>query len=109
MSREFGDYGGSGYFHDKIRAASDDCKSGRDPLTKLWHEFLDEFYHVSYAISTSEACDSGPYYPIMESIARMPVLKAKLHKIDLFLEDYRRVAEEAIRTVNEKKTTTRGK
>jgi hypothetical protein len=47
----------------------------------------------------------------MESIARMPVLKAKLHKIDLFLEDYRRVAEEAIRTVNdnEKKTTTRGK
>lgn len=96
MSREFGTYN-SGYFHDKIRDCANDCREGRDPLTKLWGEFLDEFYDVAYAISTSEACDSGPYDPILVNLNKLKTLQGKFDRIQLFLEDYKKVAYEAVR------------
>lgn len=97
MSREFGSYHG-GYFHDKIRNAAEDCREeGRDPLTKLWGSFLEEFAEVAYAISTSEAGDSGTYYPIMETIKRMQELKRRLEVVEYFVQPYQRCMEEAVR------------
>ena len=96
MSREFGSYS-SGYFHSQMQTAADDCKAGRDPLTQLWGEFLDEFAAVAYDIASSEACDSGPDAPIIETIQRMPSLKRKLNAIEMFVEPYKRVADEAVR------------
>jgi hypothetical protein len=101
MSREFGSYT-SGYFHEKIESCASDAKCGRDFLTRLWGRLLGELYHVAYAVSTSEACDSGPDYPIMESILRMPELKKSLDEIDQYLEPYRRVAENAVREAAKK-------
>lgn len=96
MSREFGDTLG-GFFHDKIRYAAEDCRTGRDPLTKLWGEFLMEFSEVAYAISTSEACDSGPDFPIFQTLQSLPNLERKLADIRSFVEPYKRVAEQAVR------------
>ncbi len=103
MSREFGDTIG-GFFHNKIGYAADDCQTGRDKLTQLWGEFLREFEEVAYAISTSEACDSGPDYPIFETLERLPALERKLANVKSYVEPYRRVAEEAVRkALKEKK------
>lgn len=96
MSREFGSYN-SGYFDHQMEIAGKDCREGRDPLTKLWGEFLAEFQHVAYAIATSEACDSGPDYPIMENIQRMEELKRRLGNIESFLRPYSDCIRTAIR------------
>ena len=102
MSREFGNLS-SGYFHQKIDLAADDCSEGRDELTKLWGKFLEEFYHVAYQISNSEASDSGPEAPILESIKRIGALKSKLKAIEEYLEPYQRVVDEALsRHIREK-------
>ena len=103
MSREFGEYHNGGYFHEEIKNAADDCATGRDELTKLWGKFLDEFYHIAYQISNSEACDSGPYAPIIESINRMESLKDCLSKIDTYLDPFRDVMAEAVRDASNKK------
>lgn len=103
MSREFGEYGGGGYFHNKIADAADDAKGGRDQLTRLWGDFLEEFSNVAYSISTSEACDSGEYDPIMENIARMPQLNAILIKIGNYLEPYEEVARRAVEKATEER------
>lgn len=102
MSREFGDCIG-GFFHDKIRNAADDCKTGRDHLTKLWGEFLHEFESVAYQISNSEACDSGPDSPISETIRKIPVLKEKLFAVESFVSPFKRVADDAVRRALESK------
>lgn len=102
MSREFGEYYSGGYFHDKISYAAEDCKEGRDQLTRLWGEFLEEFKDVAYQISNSEAADSGPDAPISETIMKMPALKRKLDAIEGFILPYQRVAQEAVRKALEK-------
>lgn len=102
MSREFGEYS-SGYFHQKIAGCADDCGGSRHELTKLWGEFLREFYDVAYAISSHEACDSGAAYPIMESVEKLPVLRKKLDQISSFLRPYQDVMEEAVRKKTEGK------
>jgi hypothetical protein len=102
MSREFGDFSG-GYFHNKIDSAASDCQEGRCKLTQMWGEFLMIFSDVSYEISNYEASDSGLYAPIMESIAKIPAMKKKLSEIDDYLDDYKRVAEEALREYCQKK------
>lgn len=96
MSREFGAYIG-GYFYDKVRNAADDCRDGRDDLTRLWGKFLTEFSDIAYAIASSEACDSGLDYPIFECIERLPRLNAILNEIDHYLRPFRDVAEAAVR------------
>jgi hypothetical protein len=102
MSREFGhEYGGK-FFLEHIECAYEDCTIGRDELTKLWGEFLREFYEVAYEISRSEAGDSGPDAPIMESIERMPTLQARLDKIKEYLQPFKAVAEAAVRKATEK-------
>lgn len=96
MSREFGDHIG-GYFDQKIFNASQDCKTSGCKLTNLWGEFLSIFHDVAYQIANYEACDSGLYAPIFESVSTIPLLRKKLDEIDAYLADYKRVAEEAVR------------
>lgn len=96
MSREFGSYH-AGYFHYQMETAADDCLSGHDELTRLWGAFLREFAHVAYAIASSEANDSGPDYPIFETMERLPELKRRLAAIEAYTAPYRAVAEAAVR------------
>lgn len=102
MSREFGSYS-SGYFYQQIQTAAEDCVNTKDPLVQLWGEFLKEFSDVAYSIASSEAGDSAPYDPILETINKMDILAKKLNKIQEYVEPYKRVAEEAIRAHTEKK------
>jgi hypothetical protein len=95
MSREFGSHN-AGYFHQQIESAAEDCLKGKDDLTKLWGEFLKEFSHVAYAISTSEACDSGPDYPIIETIRRWEGLAQRFHRVAEYIHPFHKVMEEAI-------------
>lgn len=96
MSREFGSYT-AGYFHQQIETAANDCLAGRDQLTKLWGEFLREFQPIAYAISSSEECDSGPEYPIMETMQHLPAMIKRMDNIEQFMNTYKRVAEEAVK------------
>lgn len=102
MSREFGSYNG-GFFHEQIEQAADDCLAGIDKTTQLWGAFLKEFYDVAYAISTSEAGDSGEYFPIMKTIEKMPILTKKLNDVFAHVEIYNQVAREAVRKAVEEK------
>lgn len=102
MSREFGSYS-SGYFHTQMDQGATDCLEGRDPLTKLWGQFLREFAPVAYAIASSEACDSGPDFTIIETLQRMPSMKARLDDIVSFTEPYRRCMEQAVRSMGASK------
>ena len=95
MSREFGSYE-NGYFHQQIQQGAKDCLEGNDELTRLWGKFLEEFYEVAYAISTSEAGDSGPYRPIIENLNRMTALQDRLDDIKSFLEIFDDVAKRAV-------------
>jgi hypothetical protein len=101
MSREFGSYT-SGYFHEQIDNCAVDCLKGRDPLTRLWGEFLQELYPVAYCIATSEAGDGGPHDSIITTIDKIETLKQKLQNIQGFIDPYKRVAEDAIRQMAEK-------
>ncbi len=95
MSREFGSYE-SGYFHYQMELAADDCLGGGDELTRLWGAFFKEFKEIAYAISSSEAGDSSPAYPIFENIKRMDALEKNLSAIKSYLDVYRRVADDAV-------------
>jgi hypothetical protein len=96
MSREFGS-DMSGYFHTQIQFAADDCESGNDELTRLWGEWFREFYHIAYAIASSEACDSGPDFPIYETIQAMPKLKKIMKCIENYTMPYQDVMRRAVR------------
>jgi hypothetical protein len=101
MSREFGSYS-SGYFDTQMEYAAEDCQRGRDALTRQWGVFLEAFKPVAVAIASSEACDSGPDYPIMETISAMPALRAALDEIERHVSVYRDVAQAAVREHLEK-------
>ena len=96
MSREFGSYH-AGYFHDQMQTAAEDLSGSGDPLSKLWGKFFEEFYPVAYAISSSEACDSGRDRPILETIQRINSLKNILWEIEMYVKTYKDVADAAVR------------
>jgi hypothetical protein len=96
MSGEFGGYRG-GYFHNQIEYAAEDLADGRDDLTHEWAKFFEAFYPIAKAISWSEACDSGPAYPITETINRIGALKVILNDIEARVKVYKEVADDAIR------------
>ncbi len=105
MSREFGSYG-NGYFDTQMEYAADDLAGGRDELSRVWAGFFQEFRHVAYAIASSEAHDSGPDYPIFETIQRIDALKESLRRVEQFVQPYRMVAREAVsQALKDKKET----
>jgi len=101
MSREFGEHGG-GYFHTKIQNAAEDCRGGQDTLTQLWGKFLEEFAGVAYQIANSEAGDSGPYAPIIETINRLPELQRRLVAVQSYVEPFKLCMQEAVRKAAER-------
>jgi hypothetical protein len=96
VSGEFGSYS-SGYLDTQMQQAADDLRGGNDELSRVWASFFDEFARVAYAICRSEAYDSGPDYPILETMRRLPALKAELAKVEAFVKPYADVAEAAVR------------
>jgi hypothetical protein len=101
MSREFGSHL-RGYFHHQIEYAAQDCLDGRDETTRKWGKFLRALEPVAYAIATSEACDSGEEFPVMETIKHMPALEAALDEIKRHIKVYENIADQAVRDAMEK-------
>ena len=103
MSREFGEHSG-GFFHQKIQGAAEDCLyESKNELTKLYGQFLVDFYEIAYKISSFEAYDSGFEAPITETIQRLPALKKRLQDIEDYIKPYKDVAEAAVRQLAKKK------
>jgi hypothetical protein len=95
MSRKFGSYV-QGYFHYQMETAAKDCLAGNEEITKLWGEFLDAFYPVAYAISSTEAGAAGRSYPIKNTIREMHTLQSKLNKIKKYIQPYEEIMNDAI-------------
>lgn len=95
MSREFGEQGGYGYFHDRIEQCVDDLKSAHNENARKWLPFLKEFHKVAYAISSLEAGDWNEAGYILQMITSMSILKEEFEKlekhVDLYKEIIRRV------------------
>lgn len=95
----------NGYFHQRIDQCADDALAGQDEITKLWGAFLKEFSHIAYAIASSEACDSGVEYPIMETIERSKALYEKLDAIRSYTRPFQDCMNKAVREYIENKKT----
>ena len=105
MSREFGEYGGGGYFHDKMRAALEDLQDcAREDFHKKFIPLFEELYDLAYAISSVEACDSGIDRSIFQALESLPKMKKTLNEIQEDLTAYRRVAEAAVRKAVDEQT-----
>lgn len=106
MSREFGDYGGCGYFHTKIESAANDCQEGRLKLTRLWGKWLESFYDIAYAISSGEADDSGEHEVILTTLFTLPKLELIMQEIKDYLAPFEDVIDhvvaESIEQINRK-------
>jgi hypothetical protein len=57
VSREFGEYGGGGFFHQKIGSAADDAGQGTWQATKLMEPVLRALYEAAYACASVEERD----------------------------------------------------
>lgn len=98
MSREFGDYGGGGYFHSKVESALNDLKEeSRDEFHRKFIPLFEELYLISYAIASVEAGDSCIDRSIFQTMESIPKMERWIEKMNQDLEVYRRVAQEAIR------------
>jgi hypothetical protein len=84
VSREFGSFRVCGYFHYRMEVAAQECLEGRDTLTKLWGNFLKDFYPVAYAIASSEADDAGPSLTVRETLGELRKLRNHLDQIERF-------------------------
>jgi hypothetical protein len=90
MPGQFGNYQ-PGWFWVQVEMSVLDLAGGKDALSRKWAEFFHAFAPVAKAISWSEAGDSGPDYPIRETIKQLPELKKRLADIENF------AAEAAVR------------
>jgi hypothetical protein len=101
MSGEFGEFHSGGYFHDKVRAAAEDCLDGgrrdNNDLTRLWGEFLEIMVPLARDISWFEACDSGYDAPVLGTLGAVPKLRTKLDEIAQVVDRYKQVADAAVR------------
>lgn len=97
MSREFGEYGSSGYFHEKIRSALRDLQNEANyEFHKKFIPLFQELHKIAYAISSVEAGDSGLYRSVMETIDKLPKMKKALEELEIYIEPYSDVAREAV-------------
>lgn len=97
MSREFGIYGGCGYFHTKIESAANDCKEeGRLKLTRLWGKWLESFYDIARVTSSSEAGDSGEHEVILTTLFTLPKLELIMQEIKDYLAPFEDVIDHVV-------------
>lgn len=98
MSREFGEYGGGGYFHDKLRNALEDLQhEAREDFHKKFIPLFEQLYELAYAIASVEAGDSCIDRSIFQTMESMPHMRKWMEEMNKELEVYRRVAQEAVR------------
>jgi hypothetical protein len=90
MSGEFGDYGPGGFFHWKIDNAASDALGGRDKLTRLWGEFLNDLRDLTREISYSEACDTNEDSSVEQTAKDMPKLEKDLRAIKAYVKRFQK-------------------
>lgn len=92
MSREFGDYI-SGYMHDKVSYAADDCAIGHEPLTRAFGRLLRVLADVAYDIASIEAGDSSPPCDTDSWRQHYPRVIDAINKLNAICADAREQAE----------------
>lgn len=96
MSREFGDYGGCGYFHSKIQSARDDAEDGRTNGAKIMAAILKPLAEMAYAVASEEACDSGEDFVVSRFAEQEPELRSALSALAGFVEPAKDYAAEIL-------------
>lgn len=86
MSREFGEYGGCGYFHDKIAKAKEDAESGDTRGAKVMAALLAPLADMAYAVASEEAGDAGEDMVVSRFAKAFPALRSALHAVENFIE-----------------------
>lgn len=97
MSGEFGSCI-SGFLHEQIEYAADDCHESTQPMTRLLGDILRELAPIARGVAYHEACDSGPDAPLIAAIEKLPALRAAVNAMESHVYPYKRVAEKAVRT-----------
>ncbi|NJO49785.1 MAG: hypothetical protein HC840_10440 [Leptolyngbyaceae cyanobacterium RM2_2_4] len=98
MSREFGEYGGGGYFHDKVRGCLEDLQSeAREKFHKEFIPLFESLYEIAYAISSVEACDSCLDRSITTTMEELPKIKKTIAQLEDTIRPYKNVADNAVR------------
>ena len=88
MSREFGEYDG-GYFHTKLQRCCEDAEAGRTDGAKVIAALLNPLADMAYAVSSEEACDSGPDGTVQTFAESAPALRSAMHALEAFTEPAR--------------------
>lgn len=86
MSREFGEYGGCGYFHDKIAKAKEDADGGDTRGAKVMAALLAPLADMAYAVASEEAGDAGEDMVVSKFAKAFPALRSALHAVEDFIE-----------------------
>lgn len=94
MSGEFGF--GEIFFHQKIDAASDDCRSGTEPLTHAWGKVLDAMHDVAWSISLVEQGDEGTAALKIESVKALRAVREALYRVEALTSEVVDVQRETI-------------
>jgi hypothetical protein len=61
-----GEFGGGGYFHDKMRAAVEDCEGGHEDITRKFVPVMREVSRIAHLLSWVEAGDSSGDESLLE-------------------------------------------
>ncbi len=100
MSREFGDELMSGFMHQKIEYAAEDCKHGRYELTHKLGDVLKSLSDIAYSVSSAEAGDAIEGDAIINAIKELKSLKASVQRLEDYLKPYDDVMKSTIRSLH---------
>lgn len=92
MSREFGDYSGGGYFHNKISAALEDARGGKSDGAKLMALILKPLADMAWAVSSEEASDDSEPATVQAFFDTIHDLESAIQAIRYYTEPARHVA-----------------
>lgn len=96
MSGEFGDCGGGGYFHDKVRNAHEDLTSaGTDPLIHAYAELFEPLVDAARAISWWQAGDSSKSHAYQVTSETLSSLRSGVHRLEYEIAAIRAAEVEA--------------
>ena len=97
MSGEFGEYTRGGYFHEKVRSASEDALSGRDELTRKMGALLAALVPVCEDISYSEEYDTSSGNAILGAMNNRGAIESAYQGLVQYIKLFDDVVAEAIR------------
>ena len=98
MSREFGDYNSSGYFHQKLHGAAEDAKEGRTIGARLMYNILLPLSGVGHYVASEEAGDCSES-PVVNSIFdELSIIKSAVSAMESYIQPAKDLAVKSLVT-----------